>query len=395
MTQKVVTMETKLQAVFAAGLSMPVTQLCAELRISRQTFYKYKRRWDEEGPPGLVERSRRPHRSPGMMSTAVENEIVRLRKELPLDKGAQSIAYHLHRAGWPVPSVASIHRALVRRGMVIPQPHKRPRSAWRRFEWPRPNEAWQIDATRWVLRGGREVWVMDVLDDHSRLLVAARACGGPTGEAAWDAICDGAQRWGLPAHVMSDNGTCFTNRFQGWSGETAFERDLRALGVSHIRSRPGHPQTCGKLERFHQTLKKWLAAQPLARSQHQLQAQLDVFAEFYNHQRPHRALSGHTPAERWSQTSPASPGEPIPAAPNAGLHLVSPSGSFSWGTYTIGVGSQYARHQLLVIARDDDLAVFGPDGLIRRLRLDRSRRYQPTGNPKGRRSKPTTAHHGR
>jgi transposase InsO family protein len=322
-----------------------------------------------------------------MMSTAIEDEIVRLRKELPLDKGAQSIAYHLARAGWPAPSVASIHRALVRRGMVIPQPHKRPRSAWRRFEWSRPNEAWQIDATRWVLRGGREVWVMDVLDDHSRLLVAARACGGPTAEAAWDAICEGAQRWGLPAQVMSDNGTCFTSRFQGWSGETAFERDLRALGIHHIPSSPSHPQTCGKLERFHQTLKKWLATQPLARSHNQLQGQLDAFAEYYNDQRPHRALAGSTPAERWSAKSPASPGAPIPAPPNASLHKVSAGGAIAWSHYNIGVGSQHAKDQVLVIARDDDLAVFGPAGLLRRLRLDRSRRYQPTGQPVGRRPK--------
>jgi transposase InsO family protein len=381
MAQKVVAMETKLRAVFAAGLSVPVTQLCVELGISRQSFYKYKRRWDEEGPPGLVERSRRPHRSPRMMSAAVEDQIVRLRKELPLDTGAQTIAYYLERAGWqPVPSVTAIHRALVRRGLVVPQPQKRPRSAWRRFEWSAPNEAWQIDATRWVLTGGRAVWVMDILDDHSRLLVAARVCGSLTAEAAWDALCDGASRCGLPAHVMSDNGTCFTSRFQGWGGEAPFERDLRALGIGHIRSSPGHPQTCGKLERFHQTLKKWLAGQPLARSPRQLQAQLDTFAEFYNHQRPHRALKGRTPAERWSQTPPATPAEPIPAPPHASLHKVGVGGYFSWGKYNIGVGNQHARRQLLVIARDDDLAVFDSTGLVRRLKLDRTRRYQPIGN---------------
>ena len=97
---------------------------------------------------------------------------------------------------------------------------------------------------------------MDIFDDHSRLVVAAHVCAGPTGDASWGALCDGAARHGLPAHVMSDNGSCFTGRFS--NGEAAFERDLRALGVRHIRSTPGHPQTCGKLERFHQTLKRWL-----------------------------------------------------------------------------------------------------------------------------------------
>src|SRR5947209_13409592 len=206
MAQKVVAMEAKLRAVLAAGtVGVRVTELCSQQEISRQSFYKYKRRWEAEGPPGLVERSRRPHRSPASMPPELEDEIVRLRKTLPLDNGAQTIAYALARAGKQVPSVAAIHRALVRRGMVVAQPQKRPRSAWRRLVWPRPNDAWQIDATRWSLRSGREVWIMDILDDHSRLVVAARVCGGPTGEAAWGAFCDGTERLGVPANVMSDN----------------------------------------------------------------------------------------------------------------------------------------------------------------------------------------------
>jgi len=206
MAQKVVAMEAKLRAVLLDGaVGVSVSELCAELDISRQTFYKYRRRWQEEGPAGLVERSRRPARSPAMMSTRTEDEIVRLRKSLPLDNGAQTIAYHLARSGWsPLPSVSAVHRALQRRGMVLAQPHKRPRSAVRRFSWPAPNDAWQIDATCWALRSAREIWVMDILDDHSRRLVAARACSGPTSKAAWDAFCEGAARLGLPAHVMSD-----------------------------------------------------------------------------------------------------------------------------------------------------------------------------------------------
>jgi transposase InsO family protein len=385
MTQKVVAMETKLRAVLAAGLvGIGVSDVCEQLEISRQTFYKYKRRFESEGPAGLVERSRRPKRSPTMIEVGLEDEIVRLRKELPLDNGAQSIAYHLASTGWAVPSVATIHRALVRRGMVVAQPAKRPRSSWRRFEWPRPNDAWQIDATRWALTSRREVWVMDVLDDHSRLVVAARVCAGPSGDAAWAAMCDGTERYGVPAHVMSDNGSCFTGRF-GFGGEVAFERDLRALGVGHIKSTPGHPQTCGKIERFHQTLKKWLRTQPPARSLAALQAQLDEFLVFYNHQRPHRALHGATPAERWNASPPAHPGPAIAQTPHASLNLVAANGVISWDGHDIGVGAGMAGQRLLIIARDDDLAVFGPNGLVRRLHLDRNRNYQPTGQPPGRR----------
>src|SRR5688572_20214952 len=176
MAHEVIAMEFKLLAVFSAGVPLQVSALCVDLGISRQTFYKYRRRWAEEGPPGLVERSRRPVRSPNQVSAEVEEAIIRLRKDLPLDNGARAISYHLARQGLAVPGVATIHRVLVRRGMVVPEPHKRPHAAYRRFEWPRPNDAWQIDATCWALADGRAIWIMDVLDDHSRVLVAARVC---------------------------------------------------------------------------------------------------------------------------------------------------------------------------------------------------------------------------
>jgi transposase-like protein len=207
-----VSMEAKLLAVFSSGVPLKVTALCRELDISRQTLYKYRRRFEAEGPAGLVERSRRPLSSPRQVSVETEDAIVRLRMQLRPDCGAQSIAYQLQRRGQVVPSVATIHRVLVRRGMVTSQPHKRPKVAWQRFEWPRPNDAWQIDATCWALADGQTVWIMDVLDDHSRALVAARVDTGPTAKAAWDAFTTAVLEWGLPAHVMNDNGSCFTGR---------------------------------------------------------------------------------------------------------------------------------------------------------------------------------------
>ena len=148
-------MEAKLLAVFSSGVPVKVTALCRELGISRQTLYKYRRRFEAEGPAGLVERSRRPHSSAQRISAQTEDAIILLRKELRVDCGAQAIAYQLARRGEIVPSVATIHRVLVRRGMVTPQPRKRPHAAWRRFEWPRPNDAWQIDATTWASLMGK------------------------------------------------------------------------------------------------------------------------------------------------------------------------------------------------------------------------------------------------
>ena len=375
-------MEAKLLAVFSSGLSLDVTALCRELGISRQSFYKYRRRWVAEGPSGLVERSRRPHCSPGQMPAEIEDRIVGLRKELPVDKGAQTIAYHLARDPdvEVVPSVSAIHRALVRRGMVVPQPDKRPKSSYRRFEWPRPNDAWQIDATCWALADGQEVWIMDVLDDHSRVLVAARVAAGPTAKAAWDAFSHAVADWGLPARVMSDNGLCFTGRFRG--RDVDFERQLRALGIHHMLSSPGHPQTCGKLERSHQTTKNWLRTQPCAGTHDQLQDQLDAWRHHYNHHRPHSSLGGATPYQRWSASESATPAGPaIPGPRRGSLHTVSSAGHIGWRRWTIAVGYPLRGQQVLVIAQDHDLAIHGQTGLIRRLTIDTNRRYQPSGQP--------------
>jgi transposase InsO family protein len=390
MARKQVAMEAKLLAALNAQVSVPVTELCVQLGISRQTFYKYRRRFEREGPSGLVERSRRPSRSPQLMSVALEDEIVRLRKDLPLDHGARSIVFHLARAGWdPVPSPASVHRALRRRGMVVDQPHKAPPSKGHRFEFPLANGAWQIDASQWALVNGETVWIMDVLDDHSRLLIAAIACSGPTAAAAWEAFSTGVARFGLPARVMSDNGRCFTARFTPWEGEADFERNLRSLGIEHRLSSPGHPQTCGKLERQHQTLKAWLATRP-ATTLAELQDRLDGYQHFYNHERPHSSLAGATPWERWSNAGKDQPGDPIHLAPKAGLRTVRANGTLAWDDRIIALGPEHAGHDLLVIAQDLDVTIYGHDGIVRQLTIDPTRRYQPSGRPVGRPPRPRT-----
>jgi transposase InsO family protein len=390
MAGKVVAMEKRLLAVFTAGLSsVNVTGLCSELGISRQTFYKYRRRYAAEGVMGLVERSRRPGSSPGQTPLEVEEAIVRMRKQLAgdgSDCGAQSIAYRLSRQGWEVvPSVATIHRVLVRRGQVSPQPLKRPHSAGRRFQWEQPNDAWQIDATRWVLSGGGEIWIMDLLDDRSRLVPAAMACPGPTTQAAWEAFSQGIGRYGLPARVISDNGTCFTGRFI--EGEVAFEQNLRAAGIRHICSSPGHPQTCGKLERWHQTLKKWLRARPLAGTIEELQTQLDQFLDYYNTHRPHRALTGATPWEVWQAAPKATPGTPIGTVPTARVLTVDGHGRISLGGFVIQIGASFIGHRVLAVTRDNQVRIFDQGQLIHRLQIDPTRRYQPNGQPTGRRPK--------
>lgn len=388
MAGKVLSLEKKLAIVLAVEHGEVRTKdLCAELGVHRDTVHEWRRRYRAEGLDGLIERSRRPERSPNQTPVELEDEIVRLRKELPLDHGADVIGWHLRRQGrQDVPSDRTIHRILVRRGMVVPQPQKRPKSSYRRFEFDRPNECWQIDATEWRLARGRSATVMDVLDDHSRALIAIRAGTAATTDLALDAILTGTALWGSPAMVLSDNGLCFTNRH---TTSSVFETTLAAAGTRVIHSRPYHPETCGKIERFHATLKRWLVTQPLARSIPDLQAQLDRFAAHYNHQRRSSAGGELTPAERHQATPPARPASepitlPIPAPT---VTITSPkvqvNGTITIGTWHASVGTEHAGRRLTVIRYGDHAVVLHGPTLIARPYLDPTRRYLPSGRTRG------------
>jgi transposase InsO family protein len=177
---------------------------------------------------------------------------------------------------------------------VIPQPQKRPRSSWRRFCAEQPNQRWQADITHWQLVDGSQVEILNILDDHSRVCIASMARRIFTGTQVWQVFLAASSRWGVPAEVLTDNGAVFTGKQRG-EGRVALEVQLGLRGVRVSHSRPYHPQTCGKVERFHQTLKKWLAAQPLAATVAGLQRQLNRFCTYYNTVRPHRALARRTP----------------------------------------------------------------------------------------------------
>jgi transposase InsO family protein len=373
------------------GKRVKVTSLCGRLGITPKTFYKWAARYRAEGLAGLEERSRRPKRSPGRLDAAVEDAIVEWRKRLDdegLDAGAATVRWHLERGGVsPLPSVATVWRCLVRRGFVVPEPAKRPKCSLCRFEAPAPNDWWQIDATHWVLAGGEPMEVINVLDDHSRLCAASVAVPVATTEHAWEAFSAGVERYGLPCGCLSDNGLIFSGRLHGY--EVFFEAQLRAAGVRPITSRPYHPQTCGKVERFQQTLKKWLRAHRPARTAAELQAQLDTFRDYYNQQRPHRALAGQTPWERWSQASPAAaPTAAIDAPELRRAFVVNRNGAVVGSTWSIGLGIEYAGRPATVVTRGAHVTVFVDGRLTRDLDIDTGRYYQPTGKPRGRRPRP-------
>jgi transposase InsO family protein len=293
----------------------PVAELAAAHGVHRSWIYKLLARYRAEGDAGLVPRSKRPHRSPTRVPTSVEDEVVLLRKRLGeegLDAGALTIHWHLAQREGPVPSVSSIWRMLARRGFVVAQPAKRPKSSFVRFEASLPNECWQSDMTHWSLADGTGAEIVNVLDDHSRFCVASRVFTVTRATDVAEVLLGAIERHGAPAAVLTDNGCIYTAKHRG--GRVVTETLLESLGIAYKHSRPYHPQTCGKVERFHLTLKRFLARQDPAADLGALQAQLDRFVATYNAARPHRALGRRTPASvfgsRVKATPTARPGPP-------------------------------------------------------------------------------------
>jgi transposase InsO family protein len=365
-------------------------QVARDYRVSRRWVHELVKRFDAEGEAGLLPRSRRPRSSPQRTPEPVEQEIVELRKNLTeqgLDAGAHTIAYHLHQRHGSAPAPATIWRVLSRRGFVTPQPQKRPRSSYVRFEADMPNERWQADITHWKLAGGKDTEVLNLLDDHSRLLLASHARAITKAADVVTSFHQAAAAHGFPASVLTDNGAIFTAAPR--HGRCAIELELARLGIAYRHSRAYHPQTCGKVERFHQTLKRWLAKQPTARTVAELQAQLDRFAGYYNTQRPHRALGRRTPVAAFTarpKATPAAPGFAVPAHYRVRTDKVDRTGVITLRhnsrLHHVGLGRRHAGVRVLVLVADLDVRVLSEDGqLLRALTLDPSRDYQPQQRP--------------
>ncbi|MBG6084450.1 transposase InsO family protein [Zhihengliuella flava] len=221
------------------------------------------------------------------------------------DAGPVTIAWHLAEQGLHVPSTSMIRRTLHEAGLITPEPRKRPKSSYLRFEADQPNETWQSDFTHARLADGTDVEILTWLDDHSRYLISCTAHQPVTGDTVVNTFLTAIEQHGCPASTLTDNGRVYTARFGG--GRNAFEYLLPTLGVTQKNGSPWHPQTQGKVERFQQTLKRWLAKQPQPPTLAVLQELLDRFREYYNNSRPHRSLDRTTPAKAYAATPKALP----------------------------------------------------------------------------------------
>jgi transposase InsO family protein len=362
----------------------PVGELAAAHGVHPSWIYRLVARYRADGDAGLTPRSRRPKHSPTAIAVALENEIVLLRKQLSeegLDAGAQTIHWHLERRHGATPSHSTIMRVLRRRGCVTPQPKKRPRSSFVRFQADLPNECWQSDMTHWTLTDDRHVEIVNFIDDHSRYCIASVAVPVTRAVDVATIFTAAIEHHGTPASVLTDNGCIYTAKHRG--GKVVMETLTEALGITYKHSSPYHPQTCGKIERFHQTEKKFLVKQDAADSLPELQAQLDRFVHYYNDQRPHRALGRRTPTEAFTARLKAHPAQTTPATHFRVRHdKVDKHGSltirYDSKLHHIGMGARHSGQPVVMLIADRDIRIITPDGeLLRHLTLDPTHDYQP------------------
>lgn len=299
-----------------------MTTFCAEHEITRKTFYAIRKRVKEEGPAAALEpRSRRPHGSPTKIDEDVKQQALDVRAALErsgLDHGPISVHEKLNALGMRAPSEASLARIFRDKGVARFEPKKKPRAAYRRFVYPAPNACWQLDATEYVLTGGRRCVIFQLEDDHSRVEVASHVAASETAEAAVAVVAKGIAARGVPQRLLTDNGAALNPTRRGWEG--ALVAYVASLGVEAITGRPYRPTTQGKNERLHQTLFRWLDKQPLADTLAELQAQVDAFDVIYNTERPHQSLPGRmTPQQAWDATPVAEPPRPTPDRPRPAM----------------------------------------------------------------------------
>jgi transposase InsO family protein len=341
----------------------------------------------EGGEAALEPKKRGPIVGPRHTSPELEDEIIMLRKQLGengFDAGAKTLTYYLSQHHDHVPSLVTIHRILVRRGFVTPQPQKRPRSSWTRFESDLPNECWQSDMTHWQLEDDTPVEIINFIDDYSRAVLCSSVVSVAKAADVVRLFYEAADNYGFPASVLSDNGAIYTNAYRG--GHSALEIDLGVLGITFKHGKPYHPQTQGKVERYHQTLKKWLRKQPPAPTMARLQAQIDGFVRIYNEERPHQAR-GCPPMHAWRTLDKATPiiaGQRIDAKTRVRYDLVDSSGKvtirYKRRLHHIGLGRAHTGCRVIILMADLDVRVITGSGeLLRHFTFDPTRDYQSAG----------------
>lgn len=375
------------------------TRVAAQYGISQPRVSQLVALWRKEGWQGLEHLSRKPHTNPRATPAHIVDRIVELRQQLTAegcDNGAHTIAIYLQREHLTAPHESTIWRILSRHGLITPQPRKRPRHSYIRFEADLPNQCWQADFTHWPLANGTDTNILLFIDDHSRFIISATAHHRVTGTIVLNTFRTAITNHGTPQSTLTDNGFVFTTRHR--NGPNGFEVELLNLGIEQKNGTPNHPQTQGKVERLNQTLKRWLHAQQRASTIQNLQTQLDEFTTYYNTQRPHRSRNGATPQQAYTAREKATPQHNTHGHWRIREDKVGKNGKVTLrrgGKYHhIGLGTEHAGTPIKMLINNLDLTVIDTHTgeILRQLTINPDTKYQPRGIKPG--PKPGTPRQG-
>jgi transposase InsO family protein len=373
-------MEQRYQAVLAVVQDgWKVTEVAARLGVSRQSVHAWIARYELGGLSALADRSHRPSACPHQVAAEVEALICELRREHP-GWGPRRIEHQLARQGVePVPGRSSIYRCLRRHGLIELRRRRKRRDEFRRWERDRPMQLWQMDVMGGVeLDDGNELKVVTGVDDHSRFCVAAGIVTRATSKAVCQVLAASLHRYGIPDEILTDNGKCFTGRFGPHPVEVMFDRILRENGVSHRHTGVRSPTTTGKIERFHQSLRREFLAERTFVSLEGAQAELDRWVNDYNTDRPHQALEMATPAERFRIAPVTKDGISIvvdQAEDQPGqwvLRRVASNGVVSVDNQMFSVGNAYRAELVDVFVDETTIQIWSKNHLIKTVARTRS-----------------------
>lgn len=359
---------------FASVEGRNVAELCRRFGVSRKTAYKWLQRHQAAGLDGLADRSRRPHRSPERTGEQVEAAILALRKQHPA-WGARKLRARLAALGHKdLPAASTVHSILQRAGLVCPEEAAK-HQPFQRFEHPEPNDLWQMDFKgHFALTSGARCHPLTVLDDHSRFSLVLSACANENGQTVRERLIEAFRRYGLPRRMLMDNGGCW--RGDADDPQSEFSVWLMQLGIRITHGRPLHPQTQGKEERFHRTLKAEVLTRPFDTLTH-CQREFDRWRDVYNLERPHEALGLIPPVQRYRESQRAYPERlpPIEYGPDDQVRKVSIDGDISFRNREIKISRALRRMPVGLRPTTDDNIwdVYFSYSLLGRLDLGESR----------------------
>jgi transposase InsO family protein len=359
--------------------------------VSQSWVSKLVTRFKNEGEAAFEPRSRRPHTNPNKLDDHTTELILKLRKELSNnghDAGAHTIAWHLHTHHNTTVHPTTIWRDLKKAGSITAQPQKRPRSSYIRFEAQLPNETWQSDFTHYRLADNTPVEIITWLDDHSRFALHVSCHHRITANIVLHTFQDTTAQYGQPASTLTDNGMVYTTKLaagrKGLNSRNALEAHLATHGIRQKNSTPGHPTTCGKVERFQQTLKNWLRHQNPAHTIEQLQHLINQFVQEYNTDRPHRSLGRHTPAQKYNALNKDKPHPTtLTSEPRVRYDKVDQTGvitfRYAGKLHHIGIGRPHKNTRVIMLIDGKEIRVVDQKTgeLLRELTLDTTKDYQP------------------